>query len=270
MQYRKILLVALFASASFSIAVSAFGDTFCPIDFTGFNRDVIYGPDGGTGGGYALGADVKNEWAPYAVGTIDVGGAAHSDGLPCGGTFTSLSNSSHTYALAAAGGDTESKNALWLTSTTNPTGSLTLTTPGRYSGIGVLAAAPDNGASGTIRLNYSDATYAETAFSLADWFQTSQPANAACKGGLSCYGFGNVDNCHIVNYGSYLYLTEQVFSADSTKTLTSVTFTQTGGPGNVNIFGLSGAAVQTPEPATLLLTAIGLFGIAAYACRKRR
>jgi hypothetical protein len=263
MHSRQFALGALLSTFAILTVVPAFGTTFTPVDFTGFNRDVIYGP-GGTHGGYADAAD-KNYWRIYAAGTTATDGTIRNDGLPCGNTFTSLGNSDHTYALAVAGGDSESKNVLWLTPS-SATGTLTLTTPGKYSNIGVIAAAPDGGATGTIRLNYADATSTSATFSYQDWYQSSQPTNAAYKGGILAYGGNN--SCVFADYGVSLYLIETVLTADSTKTLTNITFTQTGGSGNVDFFGISGAAV--PEPSAVGLTLSGMAGLLAYAWRKRK
>jgi hypothetical protein len=38
----------------------------------------------------------------------------------------------------------------------------------------------------------------------------------------------------------------------------------------VNVFAVSGAAVTTPEPATLTLVLIGAAGLLAYAWKKRK
>jgi hypothetical protein len=266
MRSQHFALVALLSTFAILVAVPAFG-AFFPVEITGFNRDIMWGPDGGLGGGYADDVSAgSGTWCTYVTGTSDANGNTRTDGLPIG-NFTSLSNSNHTYALAAAGGDTPSNNVLWLTPSA-PTGTLTLASPGTYTEIGVVSAAPDNGAEGTITLNYSDSTSATTNFSNGDWFSSSAPSNAACKGGISSYGAGTLDNCHFVDYAVNLYLTEQVITADSTKTLTGITFTQTGGPGNINFFAVSGSAV--PEPSAIALVVSGTVGLLAYAWRKRK
>jgi hypothetical protein len=270
MRSRQFALCTVLSTLAILAAIPAFGTVFSPVNVTGFNRDILWGPDGGTGGGYADDASAgAGTWCAYAMGTAASDGAVRSDGLPAGGTFTSLSNSDHTYALAAAGGDSPSNNVLWLTSSA-ATGTLTLATPAQYSQIGIVSAAPDNGANGTITLNYSDASSTSTTFSNVDWFQSSAPANAAYKGGISSYGAGTLDNCHFVDYGVNLYLMEQVVAADSTKTLTGITFTQTGGSGNIDFFAVSGAPVATPEPSTFVLFILGIVGLLAYAWRKRK
>lgn len=274
MRSRQFVLGALLSTLAVLTAGPAFAEVFSPVQFTGFNRDILWGPDG-IQGGYAqdAGSGVGG-WCTYAQGTTGFNDNAQTietrhDGLPAGSSFTSLSNSDHTYALAAAGGDTPNNNALWLTSS-GPTGTLILTSPAIYSAIGIVSASPDNGATWTVTLNYSDSTSSTSAtYSNPDWFQGSAPTNAAYKGGISSYGYaGTLNVCHFVDYGVNLYLVEQVVTTDPAKTLTGITFTQTGGTGNIDIMAVSGALV--PEPSTIVLFISGLVGLVAYAWRKRQ
>lgn len=128
------------------VATPAWATSLSPVAVTGFNRDVMYGPDGGTGGGLA--GELSENWGSgqfFVNGTVDKTGVTQNGGLPVG-NFTSAADPTHTYCLAPAGGDDASNNVLSLRNLTS--GTLTLQTPGKFDAISLLGAISSYG-SGT-------------------------------------------------------------------------------------------------------------------------
>ena len=276
---QRFWMVVLVAVTTVFLASAAHASALAPVALTGYNWDEMYGSAGGTGGGYAQAVSSVDPSAFFATGAVDKNGVTQSNGLPVG-NFASLTDSSHTYCLAAAGGATESDNVLGLGVGIN--GNLYLATPGKYSQIGVLAtstnvATPGDGGGLGLVLNYSDSTSTTTTYNAYDWNYSgggAAPASGAVNynraGGASvpgAVGGFTVDTAH----PNWFWLYETVVGVDPTKTLSYITFD--GFPSedpaaHTEIFAVSGLAV--PEPSTSTLVGIALISLLAYAWRRQK
>ena len=135
---QRFWTVVLVAVTTVFLASAAHASALAPIAMTNYNWDEMYGSAGGTGGGYcrAVYSFDPSAFLPQEPWTR----AAMLKATGCRwATSTSLTDSSHTYCLAAAGGAAESDNVLGLGLGIN--GNLYLATPGNYSQIGVLATS---------------------------------------------------------------------------------------------------------------------------------
>jgi hypothetical protein len=272
---RVLAILVTIVAVMVSYAAFAQATVLSPVTVTGYNYDIIYGPAGGQGGGYADGVDSWDQDTWFAAGTADTGGTVRNNGLPVG-NFASAADATHTYSLAAAGGDAESKNSLGLEN--GATGTLTLATPGKYSTIGVLAASTNGGENGlSLVLNYADATHSSgLTYNAPDWgnlsasnaaFRVERHHNNTTSTPLDGFTY---DGTHLNRFALY----ETVVSADPGKVLESVTFTGTtvysaeDGYARTQIMAVGGYAI--PEPSAIALLATGIIGLLAYAWRKRR
>jgi MYXO-CTERM domain-containing protein len=192
-------------------------------------------------------------------------------------SFTSNSNSNTKFQFASATGS----NALLLSTTPLITGgaygggsyssssnayvrSGTLAfTPGKYSSLSFLTASTNQGATLTLTFNYSDGSVANP-LPVVDWGTGGTYALQV--------GYKPVVNSTFTGGSSGRYLYESYFTADPTRTLNSITFSDNadgGGATVAGIFAVSGVAVA-PEPgetAAIMLGGLGLLGLIA---RKRR
>lgn len=277
-------VVLLVAAVMSSVAAPAWAIPISPIALTGYNRDVMYGPDGGTGGGYSLGMSVSNPRSFFAAGTVDKDGATQNDGLPQG-TFTSAADGTHAYWIAPAGGDTASNNVLAVDY--NASRTLTLQTPGKFDTICLLGGIANPQATGSgrsVQLNYADNSSETQLVGIGpgggDMYDVGTPATGACVF-ASAYEAGRTGDPALdgmvvdTGLGKHFWLYEtSPISVDPAKTLQSITIwgvAERGGTWATDnctlVFAVSGNAV--PEPGALVLLLTGLFGLLRYVWRRR-
>src|SRR5215472_9581170 len=175
--YSSMKLPCLIAITLISPALLVRGAN-TPIGATGWNRDVIVESTASPPySSAALPFDVPNNYAFYAAGL-----SGGTRGLPASGSFTSLVDGTTVFQFQSY----TANNVLQLSESTSSFGTLTLTTPGAYSSLSILAAAANSGASqGNLVIHFADATTSATLqFNNSDWFFQPNPA---------LQGFGRLD-----------------------------------------------------------------------------
>ena len=171
----------------FFVALSPFFNTgvwaqHVPIPVTGFNQDVV-----AEGIGTSSLATTTREMdaitpSNFVMCTKQFANAnaitpANTYGLPDNGTLVSGTKS---YQFAPFTGN----NALYLYTTEN--GTLTLTTPGRYTNISILILATENNSTNTVTFNFTDGTtQIATGQVFYDWFGTATT-------GIAGSGYGRI------------------------------------------------------------------------------
>lgn len=230
--------------------------TINPIAVSGFNQKMIIsnaaGPsvitatmDGGTN---------KDGDTFYENG---VNANATAAGVPRAGVvFGSENDSNHTFVLEPNGA---SANDAVLLDTGHTTGTLTLTTPGRYSLLSFLVAGANGGGDIGFTVHFADGSSQTGTIPGNDWFGNSNiavDANGRTDVTLTDFNSENSGNPRI--YQDDLTLNNLASN------VTGVDFTFSG-PNRAAVFGLSGQAV--PEPTALGLLSVGL--LAAFTRRRR-
>jgi hypothetical protein len=235
---------------------------YIPVDFTGFNQDIVAKYDAA---------------APLYDATCDVNGAgawvwgesgapgfgeAGKTGLPYSGpnsnpqTITSAYNSSTTFTLQSYAAN----NTAMATAAAGST--LTLATPARYNGLAILSSGGYDATAWQATLHFSDSS-ATILDSASDPAFSVVGANAAI-GGIGYVYDAAWDTLPVQSGGALNEHDFALSSADRLKTLTSITFTTSG---VTNFYAVSG---QVPEPTSSVLLLTGIAGLIAYAWRKCR
>jgi hypothetical protein len=140
-----------------------------PISLSGFNWDVVIEntAPGAPYTGYGFELNPGENLCFYQSGL-----PVKNFGLPVSGSFTSVVDSATVFMFQPYTGN----NALVLSSDTGLTsGTLTVTTPGVYNRIAVLAnsASANSSSAGTLTLNFSDGSTFVTNYNAPDWFGNS-------------------------------------------------------------------------------------------------
>jgi hypothetical protein len=192
-----------------------------PVAATGYTQDVIYGPANGDTTATAL----FQGYHLYAAGQGSNGGTG---GLPDSGVIVSPNNPNVTFQL-------QPYNASNVLPLQGNSGTLTLTTPAKYTDLSVLLTnAGTGGVSYT--LNFSDGSHTTVNYGSLPYWVNGQPFST---GGTLCY-----ENSFLVNDGTPVEFDEYDYTlstTDQAKTLNSITFTGINYTnGTVGIFALSG------------------------------
>jgi hypothetical protein len=281
---RIFLAILLTVALLGAVAAPARAVTISPLSLTGFNRDMMWGPDGGVGGGWCESISFSpgsDECAFFAAGTLDKYGRLQTHGLPIG-NFTSAANPEHVYRLAAAGGDTSSPNGLRIAFSESGepnSATLTLAAAGKYDKIGILAMATncnEFGGTYSLRLNYMDGS-ADATYYAGDWYSGYGDSAVRFYRGQGVAGEGSADGFYVAASLEF-NLWETTIDADPNRVLKSITFfgdtynfeDEFDDYATVVVMAVSGHGEQVPEPSAIVLLVSGLVGLAAYAWRKRR
>jgi hypothetical protein len=238
--------------------------SFLPISLTSssFNEQVVAGSgaavtasmDGGTG----LGGDtyIQKGFNP----------SAPQNGLTSG-VQTSLADPSTLLLLQPF----TANNVLMVNNSNLPSGTLTLTTPAKYSALTFFAAT----GSGNLTLNYvlhfADGSSASGTFLAPDWFFNSPIAVSSNPTGVGDARYnvlgGFFDGPDVQGYPAIYQL--NIGAIPSSSALTSIDLSFNSGSTNTAVWGVSGTLV--PEPASLTLLgfcAVSLLGCAGLRRKK--
>ena len=289
---RGLCLVGMALATLATVGVRpATADVAVPITLTGWNADVVTDANPATrfAQQFDFGSTTGGLSAWFEQGIL-FNGAPLTNGLPSGQNFTSQINNSVTgtpsvFSLLPANGNNVLRTS---TNLGVPSATLTLTTPGRYSSLAVLAStgAAFGFGTGTLTLHFSDGTSsAPLSYDAPDW-------NIFVGGDTSRVALGPVGRSDDLGNGTgFLYTPSEgsqfvMYETDlnlaalglDTRTLTSITFTSaTNAPnpgGITGVFAVSGLAspsgVAVPEPGTLALLSIGTLGLLSRGWRRGR
>lgn len=269
--FSQIKELSFFSYLSFSIITFLFlffqsnisySQQYQIIPVTGFNQDLI--AEGSGGSHRAFNTTTVSFDQDYASGGNHVMYAqnfrgdfnpstAPPFGLANNGFIISANNTNIRYQLANYTGN----NVIFLKDY-NSTGTLTFSTSGCYSALSILAASAEGASTFTIRVNFSDATYTDYSFSVADWFSGSNATimgigrvnRAPDPGGVDTYDTfdGDASNPRLYDCNMALSATDKV------KLITGITATKTSSDGRTAILAVSGQA-NTNVPGTPTATA---------------
>jgi MYXO-CTERM domain-containing protein len=253
--------------SSFSFSSSA-ATNVAPtaIAFTGLNADVVVNSPGDT----AQPFDIPNQYAFYgtadsAVGALPTGTTLTSSGSSNGGKFNIASGTSNN-ALLISENPTISNTTTGASYNFSSTGTLTVTTPAKYSAIGILSCAANGSGTATVTFHYTTGAATTGTLGIADWFN----GNSNVGIGLGRTGVGT--NTQTPS-GNGPHLNEDYLSVDPTRSLSSITFTDvTTGEGAstvLGIFSVNGVAAA-PEPGETAAMLLGGLGLLGMIIRKRR
>jgi len=211
-----------------------------PIALTGNNAAILASNNATAGAPGATVFDIPNNYCFYQQGL-----SGSTRGLPLDGVFPSKLDSSTAFKLGPYG----ATNALMLGNTYPRSGTLTLSTPGAYNSLAILASSANGGGQGTFVLNYTNGAKSQVfAFNSQDWFFVL--TNVALQGfgrlklGASLSAEDNGDS------NPNLYQTTLNLAAlGITQAVASITFSNRNGAGaseTAAIFGVSGMPANIP------------------------
>ena len=216
-----------------------------PLAVTGFNWDVVV-ENTAAGPPYTSYAAELNPGEGNVFYQSGLSGKSY--GLPVSGGFTSVLDGSTVFQFQPYTGN----NALVLSTDTGVSeGTLTLTTPGTYSRIAVIAnsASATASSAGTLTLHFTDGSTYVTSYNAPDWFNNSG------------YALNGVERMN-VNTGATsgattnprFYQTSIDLAAilgSNNKPLASLTFGMASSAQSTGIYAVSGLlAIQTPPSFT--------------------
>lgn len=257
----------IFAVSGFKQALPVAGP-MAPVALTGFNQNGIVPNSYTVTSGAAIPANIAQPingpgGDNYALMTTTNGGGLPTNGLIVS-TFAGTSSVSGqtTFQLQPYTGNT----VLNLNNSAGTgTGTLTLSNPGEFSKLAILAVRDDGGATESVTLNFADGSKVTTDFEALDWYGPGAGTTADGNNyGIADAGVGRISTTNSGGDGGVdLYQTTlnlanlssngTTFANYSGETLVSLTFADSSTSGATDILAISGTAV--PEPATLGLLA---------------
>ena len=226
---RKILCVIFLL---FLACTGLQSQTYSVVDLnsSGFNEDVVAESS-------PAASSTTTTFDTYGTVFYQAGFPGGSYGLPVSRSITSPSGP--VYTLRPYNGD----NILLLTSA-NTSGTLTLTTPGTFKNISILATSGQSYSSFSVILRFSDGTTQSYTFCVPDWYVPGTSCNPVPS--VAAYGFDRVMRSTNVcdNNGSAPNLYDCMISlntSDQVKLLNSIAFSRiSGSGGRAGIFGVCG------------------------------
>jgi len=210
------------------------------IGLTGFNQSLIV-PASATTAASATSTTIDGGNVLYQSGFSPSDASGYSEGLNASGLYTSQYNPGVQFQLAPYNGNT----ALQV-STTHNTDTLTLAAPGAFSTLNILSTG--HGSSPvSISLNFATGPSVSETLTAQDWYFNGSQSRVAIGGnGADAIGSAQRNPDAATNYPAALYEDDFTLSAtDQSRTLESVTFTDT--TGSANIFAISGSSYVVPS-----------------------
>ncbi len=218
-----------------------------PVALAGFNAALLASNNATAGSPGATAFDIPNNYCFYQQGL-----SGSTRGLPLNGVFPSQCDSATAFQLGSYG----AADALILGAPYPTSGTLTLSNPGAFNSLAILASSANGGGQGTFVVNFNDGSHSPMfSFNAQDWFYTV--TNVAIQ------GFGRLKlgaSLSIEDNGSSnpnLYQTTVNLAAlGLTQPVASITFYKPAASGNTAIFAVSGLSGSIPVLAPTGLTAI--------------
>jgi PA14 domain/Chitobiase/beta-hexosaminidase C-terminal domain len=204
-----------------------------PISATGWNRDVVI-ENTATGPPYTNYAAELNPGEPDALYQNGLPGT--TNGLPRSGSLASLIDGT-VFQFQPY----NASNALVMSSDTGTThGTLTLTTPGLYNSLSILANSTSGGGAANLTLNFLDGSTFTTSYNAFDWFANTNWTLA----GFERINLTNGTLQGIPGNPKLFQTTLDLVAllGATNKPLAGVTFNQVTGAGATAIYALSGIA----------------------------
>jgi hypothetical protein len=166
-----------------------------------------------------------------------------------------------------------SNDVLMVNSSNLPSGTLTLTTPAKYSALTFFAATGSGNETLNYTLHFANGSTNSGTFGAPDWFFNGPIAVSSNPTGngdaryfyLPPGGFFNGPD--VKGYPAIYQL--NIGAIPSSSALTSIDLSYASGGANTAIWGVSGTAV-TPEPASLTLLGSCAVSLLGYAGMRRR
>lgn len=241
-----VCLLAIDLSASTNLS---------PVTVTGFNRDVVI-PNTASGPPYTSYAMEFNQGEGTAFYQHGLPGTSY--GLPTANSFTNSIDGTVFQFQPYTG-----NNILVLYSSGTSTGSLTLSTPTKYSRIGILANSGSGTATGTatVTLMFSDGTTFTTNYYAPDWFNNQSTADYS----VALEGFDRINLSSGATDGGpdnprfYETMIPLYTLGASNKPLASLTFGMPGSTKSTGIYALSGlpaSAISVPAVGNAAATGV--------------
>jgi autotransporter-associated beta strand protein len=238
-------------SAATGLAVSAIpqlagAQTLTPIAVSGYTLNVIATTSPASASTTAE-FDAYNGYVFYTQGYPNSDGTS---GIPDNGTIVSQSNSNTTFQLAPL--QTGTSNVLLFNNAVNAggapqvsSGTLSLTTPGKYSSLAFLNADANGSSTVTYTLNFAGGATESGSFTGLDWYASGPVA----IGGLGRVSVGNEAGDLESGDNGYPQLFEDdITNPDPNLTLNSISFSfSSPGGSQWGLFAVSGTVVLTPE-----------------------
>jgi len=155
-------------------------------------------------------------------------------GLPVAGErFTSEAQVDHDYHLAPS----YKTNNVVLIDNNSRTGTLTLKSPARYSGLSFLTTGANGGGIIAYTVYHQDGSTETGNFSCPDWWAAvGQAWTAHGRIDVTAFTYGNIGSDYPRIYSRDISLTNTL------SVVTRITFQYTGGAGHLVVFGVSGAS----------------------------
>lgn len=262
----KSLAVSAAVVAGIGIAGQTRGATL-PLNATGWNIDAVWANSEPTFGPPSFYSPGNNgNIAYYEKGS---GHYSSVGGLPAGdASFVSAANANTTFQVPSY----TANNFLDLgpipaaAGTSVSSGTLALSTSGKFDTIAVLNATSSNTNSQTITysLNFSSGSPTTGTFTSGDWNTTATPGTNLTTPAIAA-GLSQTSTSTAFSGTGYLWEFDIALSpADQQRTLQSIDFSVPSTTGGTQwIAGISGEAV--PEPA-----AIGMLGLTGLGLLRRR